>query len=108
MELRDSGNPFFVSFILLKYRYDERGKKMQNYRNNMRNYMAYDTRGYAKNSRCTEGRNMTGQSEKRVLAMAYVPWQEWRNIYEPGKAFCRGTIFEELDKPFYGVGGGCR
>ncbi len=39
------------------------------------------------------------------IAMAYVPWQIWRKIYDDEKAFCRGTIFEELDKPFRGMGG---
>lgn len=39
------------------------------------------------------------------LAMAYVPWQEWRAVYEAEKGFHRGTIFEELDKPFCGTGG---
>lgn len=39
------------------------------------------------------------------IAMAYVPWQEWRNLYSAEKALCRGTIFEELDKPFCGIGG---
>lgn len=39
------------------------------------------------------------------LAMAYVPWQIWENIYETCKGFQRGTIFEKLDKPFYGRGG---
>ena len=43
-----------------------------------------------------------------VPAMAYVPWQEWQNIYEAEKGFHKGTIFEELDKPFRGIGmGGC-
>ena len=40
------------------------------------------------------------------LAMAYVPWQRWRDIYEPSKALSRGTIFAELDLPF--LGGGVR
>ena len=39
------------------------------------------------------------------LAMAYVPWQKWCNIYEICKGFQRGTIFAELDKPFLGRGG---
>lgn len=39
------------------------------------------------------------------LAMAYVPWQKWCALYEADKGFCRGTIFEQLDKPFYGMGG---
>lgn len=39
------------------------------------------------------------------LAMAYVPWQKWQDIFEPCKAFQCGTIFEELSKPFRGRGG---
>lgn len=39
------------------------------------------------------------------LAMAYVPWQKWKDIYETCKGFQRGTIFAELDKPFLGRGG---
>lgn len=34
------------------------------------------------------------------LAMAYIPMQRWRDIYEPETAFERGTVFQELDKPF--------
>lgn len=39
------------------------------------------------------------------LAMAYVPWQEWRKIYDVCEGFHRGTIFKELDMPFLGKGG---
>lgn len=39
------------------------------------------------------------------IAMAYVPWQTWREIYEICDGFQTGTIFEELDKPFLGRGG---
>lgn len=39
------------------------------------------------------------------LAMAYVPWQAWRDIYDAEKGFHRGTIFQELDKPFDCQGG---
>ena len=42
------------------------------------------------------------------IAMAYVPWQEWHNLYPLEKSLCRGTIFEELDKPFSGTGGCCK
>lgn len=38
-------------------------------------------------------------------AMAYVPWQHWKEIYEPCRALENGTIFMELDKPFLGKGG---
>ncbi len=34
------------------------------------------------------------------LAMAYVPMQKLRNIYEPAKALMRGTLYPELDKPW--------
>lgn len=39
------------------------------------------------------------------LAMAYVPWQQWCDTYEPAEALHRGTIFPELDLPF--LGGEC-
>ncbi len=36
------------------------------------------------------------------LAMAYVPFQRWGNIYDPYRALQRGTIFPDLDLPFCG------
>lgn len=36
------------------------------------------------------------------LAMAYVPWQHWNEIYELDKGLSVGTIFPELNKPFLG------
>lgn len=43
------------------------------------------------------------------LAMAYVPWQEFRKLYSVEEGFERGTIFCELDFPFLGyMKGGCR
>lgn len=35
-------------------------------------------------------------------AMAYVPWQKWECVYDMTKGFERGTIFEQLDKPYVG------
>jgi hypothetical protein len=40
--------------------------------------------------------------EDLPLAMAYVPFQEWREIYPPDEALSIGTIFKELNLPFYG------
>ena len=37
-----------------------------------------------------------------ALAMMYVPVQEWQDIYEQDTALERGTLFAQLDKPFYG------
>lgn len=39
------------------------------------------------------------------IAMAYVPMQQWRNVYSLKDGLERGTIFPELDLPFEGRGG---
>ena len=44
-------------------------------------------------------------SDEMVLAMAYVKWQKWQNIYDAEKALHYGTIFQELCLPFCGIGG---
>lgn len=44
----------------------------------------------------------TAQSNTKVLGMAYVPWQHWKQTYECCQSLKKGTIFPELDKPFYG------
>lgn len=44
--------------------------------------------------------------ENFALAMAYVPWQRWREKYDYEEAFQAGTIFKELDLPFKGYKGG--
>lgn len=70
----------------------------------MRNYTMSQT------AECGCGR-MTGTAHMRddfALAMAYVPWQYFGNVYEPDKALLVGTIFPELDKPFLAEGRGCR
>ena len=41
---------------------------------------------------------------KVSLAMAYVPFQRFENLYESDKALDRGTLFACLDLPFYGSG----
>lgn len=48
----------------------------------------------------------TIESANMPIAMAYVPWQQWRQTYPMDKALSRGTIFPELDLPF--VMGRCR
>ncbi len=37
-----------------------------------------------------------------VVAMAFVPMQTWGEMYDPHVALARGTLFPELDKPFFG------
>lgn len=41
-------------------------------------------------------------AENCPLAMAYTPMQKWRKLYSAEVALSRGTLFEELDKPFMG------
>ena len=64
----------------------------------------------AAESMCCGDTNDYDELNGMPLAMAYVPWQEWRNIYEAEKGFHKGTIFEELNKPFKGImmGGCCK
>lgn len=55
------------------------------------------------NSSC--GRRRKDPLSKMPLAMAYVPWQTWEEIYEICEGFQAGTIFAQLDKQFLGRGG---
>lgn len=57
---------------------------------------------------CGDDRSTYDELSGMPIAMAYVPWQEWRALYEAEKGFHCGTIFEELNKPFRGIGGCCR
>ncbi len=43
--------------------------------------------------------------DSRPLAMAYVPWQEYKDLYDPETAWKRGTLFQELDLAFAGKRG---
>ena len=42
------------------------------------------------------------RDDKFPIAMAYVRWQEFGNVYQPEMALVRGTLYPELDKPFCG------
>lgn len=46
--------------------------------------------------------SMSAFPAETPIGMAYVPYQQWKNIYETDVAFDRGTIFKDLDKPFLG------
>lgn len=80
----------------------KKGKElcMQNYRNR---YMPYQENRQT-NVCCDKDDALEGMP----LAMAYVPWQMWRDIYETEKGFSCGTIFMELNKPFGKMGGAQR
>ncbi len=40
------------------------------------------------------------RKQKLSLAMAYVPWQKFENLYNSTMALNRGTLFKDLDFPF--------
>lgn len=75
---------------------------MQNYRTNA---MPYHNYRQTQSSVSTMRRDSW---DDKSLAMAYVPWQTWRDIYEAEKGFRCGTIFQELNMPFLGKGGSRR
>lgn len=81
---------------------------MPNYNNNMRGYPRHipptpePEMPQVSNICCNVTTDML---DGLPLAIAYVPWQDWKCIYDPLKGLLRGTIFEELDKPFIGKGG---
>lgn len=49
---------------------------------------------------------MCQSASGQELAMAYVPWQQFRDLYESDEALHWGTIFRELNKPFRTCAGG--
>lgn len=75
---------------------------MQNYRANTTSYHHHRPMPTPASPMMCDTRN------EKSLAMAYVPWQVWRDIYEVEKGFRCGTIFQELNMPFLGKGGARR
>ena len=51
---------------------------------------------------CSPGEAGSGIPEHPSLAMVYSPKQYWRNLYDVDEALPRGTLFRELDLPFFG------
>ncbi len=43
-----------------------------------------------------------------ALAMSYVPWHGWEDIFEPQEALRRATAFPSLEMRFEHDGGNCR
>lgn len=52
---------------------------------------------------CHKNDPMEKLGKRFPVAMAYVPWQQWGELYEPDCALKQGTIFKELNKVFCGV-----
>ncbi len=52
---------------------------------------------------CTTVPVAEGCVDTYPMAMAYVPMQGWNELFDPATALTRGTIFRELDLPFYPI-----
>nr|WP_294470029.1 spore coat associated protein CotJA [uncultured Sellimonas sp.] len=80
---------------------------MQNYYQRPPFRQPYQGREQAGQKACQTRPSKKDPETKFAVAMAYVPWQRGLDLYPICKGFVRGTIFEELDKPFLGKGGCC-
>lgn len=65
-------------------------------------YNCYNNSGNFNQRPCGCSERTHSDMSGKSLAMAYVPWQSWKDIYDFDKGFCIGTIFSELNKPFEG------
>ena len=54
-------------------------------------------------TQCSRERCSNDNCDQWAIAMAYVPWHNMKQVHEPAKALRAGTLFPELEKPFYGV-----
>ncbi len=59
-------------------------------------------RAMGRSSRECQNETGTGNcTDSYPLAMVYSPLQSFRSLYEVQTGFCHGTVFKELDFPFY-------
>ena len=49
-----------------------------------------------------EGCHIRPFPDQTPVGMAYVPYQQWGDLYTADEGFPRGTLFPELDFPFKG------
>jgi hypothetical protein len=72
-------------------------------KNEMRNFEDFSRfLGLNNNSNQKTVENATqGQRNLKSLAMVYPVKQSFENLYDPEVALLNGTMFEELNKPFY-------
>lgn len=51
---------------------------------------------------CPLDSRMSAFPAETPVGMAYVPYQKWKDVYDPAVALERATVFRDLDKPFLG------
>jgi hypothetical protein len=85
------------------YRGNMRGRNVSSYRPN-EPVCGDICGGYAPEDVC-EKEKYNGDFDRFPLAMCYVPWQCFRDLYENEfVALANGTLFKELDLDWYGRG----
>ena len=57
---------------------------------------------YSMENTCMADGSISPLPKNPKVAMAYVPFQQLGSVYPAEKALDAGTLFPELDKPFYG------
>ncbi len=57
---------------------------------------------YRMDSTCQTDGGITLLPKDPQVAMAYIPFQQLGSVYTAERALDAGTLFPELDKPFYG------
>ena len=57
---------------------------------------------YSMENTCMADGSISPLPQNPQVAMAYVPFQQLGSVYPAEKALDAGTLFPELDKPFYG------
>ncbi len=58
--------------------------------------MNADSEAHQHKSNC----NKDNTAPQNALSMVYAPYQKWKDIFDPATSLAKGTIFEELYKPF--------
>lgn len=84
------------------------GNNQKNYRNIQQSQIlsTNHSRNNMLRNDCDMSCNVSDSFEMgAALAMAYVPFQNWENIYDPHMALKAGTLFKDLEKRFYGIRG---
>lgn len=74
----------------------------------MHNRSCMDTKQYMRDTCCTNDdacHKNDACLSALPIGMAYIPWQSFRDLYDPHMGLDRGTLFKELDYPFMGKRG---
>ena len=88
----------------MRFEGNSRGISREDYRE-FNNFLGLSQPKFSGNTQCYESiKNHQNQTQGQPIAMVYGVKQSFCDIYDPEIALGYGTIFAELNKPFYPVG----